>query len=217
MIRALNYINVQVIPQAIFFRPLRYFSTNILIGEDDLDSFNAAAFCIGNLFTFDVRTYRGDPPCIVTLYMESELASITIADAITRVRKELRLPAIGVVWRRGESFEYGKLDRPEKDRLTEKEARILCLKIAGTCQNYEASTDYIKREIPKFYTLSPIDMIQSKTRPNEEKWQQIVGNVISHRDTLQGPFKRGYAVRTSKGMRLTPQGRTYLNNMGFSV
>ena len=48
-------------------------------------------------------------------------------------------------------------------------------------------------------------------------WQQVVGNVISHKDQSTSIFSLGYAVRTDDGICVTESGRDYLSNMGFSV
>ena len=58
-----------IVPQAIFWRPLRYFTTAIRHGEDNLDAFDAASFIIGNWPRFDLRTYEGHPAFTVTLYL----------------------------------------------------------------------------------------------------------------------------------------------------
>jgi hypothetical protein len=58
-----------VIPQAILWRPLNYFTSVIREGEDGLDLYRGASFSIGNRLNFDLRTYRGHPAVTVTLYL----------------------------------------------------------------------------------------------------------------------------------------------------
>ena len=205
-----------VIPQAIFWRPLRYFTMVIRTGEDGLDEFKAASFTIGNDIRFDLRTYAGHPEFTVTLYLPNGVGDQEeISRVIKIVIREMLIPKNAVAWQRGEKFEYGSLKRPKGDRLREPEARILALKIAAQRPNRTASTEFIKREVPKYTELSDVDRRRSPSRGNEALWQQIVGNVISHQETPAGPFVKGYATRTSNGLSVTDKGMDYLNNIGF--
>jgi hypothetical protein len=102
-------------------------------------------------------------------------------------------------------LEFGKLPFRD-DRLREPEARVLALKIASGEPNREASTSLIKERIPEYRDLSPTDLEPSPTRTNERRWQQVVGNVISHRESGTSIFHKGYAVRTEDGIRLTDSG-----------
>jgi hypothetical protein len=102
-----------------------------------------------------------------------------------------------------------------RDRLREPEARDLALKIAASCPNHEAATAYIKDEVPKYVDLTEIDLQPSETRPHESKWQQIVGNVVSHQNQATSVFTKGYAIRTDDGMRVTDEGLTYLKSKGL--
>ena len=205
-----------VTPQAIFWRILKYFTVSVRIDEDNLDEFEAASFTSGNDIRFDLRTYAGHPKFTVTLYLPSYVKDEEeISRAIRTVIKEMVIPKSAVAWQRGEPFTYGDLRRQRGDRLREPEARILALKIAAQRPNRTASTQFIKREVPKYTELSELDLRRSTTRGNEAMWQQIVGNVISHQETPAGPFKKGYAVRTADGLSVTDKGIAYLNSMGF--
>ena len=205
-----------VIPQAIFWRPLRYFTMVTREGEDGLDLYKGASFTIGNDLRFDLRAYRGHPEFTVTLYLPEGVDNESdISEAIDRVIKEMVIPASAVAWRRGQSFKFGELTRPKGDRLREPEARLLALKIAAMRPNHTATTTFIKKEVPKYIELTQADLAPSKSRTNEFRWQQIVGNIISHDKTLQGPFVRGYAVKANNGLAVTKKGVDYLNNMGF--
>lgn len=101
-----------------------------------------------------------------------------------------------------------------ENRLREPQARILCLRIASQQPNHEASTAFIKDNIEKHIELTEIDLQQSSTRPNERLWQQIVGNVVSHKSASTSIFNRGYAVRTKDGIRVTQAGLKYLAKLG---
>ncbi len=205
-----------VTPQAIFWRALRYFTTFIREGEDGLDEFQATSFTMGNDIQFDLRAYAGHPEFTVTLYLPKNVNDKEeISRVIKIVIKEMVVPKNAVAWQRGEPFTYGDLKRPLDDRLRQPEAEILALKIAAQQPNRRASTKFIKKEVPKYIELSEVDCRQSSSRGNEALWQQIVGNVISHQDTPAGPFRKGYATRTSDGLSVTEKGMAYLNSMGF--
>lgn len=218
-VRVLRYEpECDVIPQAIIWRPLRYFTLVIREGEDGLDKFKAASFTIGNDIRFDLRVYRGHPQLTVTLYLPEELSDERrITEIIDVIIREMLIPMTAIAWRRGQPFEIGApLERPKDDRLHESEARVLVLKIAAQQPRRAASTQFLKREVPKYIELSRLDRVRSKSRPREELWQQIVGNVISHKDVRSGPFALGYAVKTADGLSVTPRGMAYLNSIGFS-
>ena len=207
-----------VVPQAIFWRPLTYFSTTIREDRDDLDVFQAASFCVGNYAHFDLRSYLGHPAFTVTLYLPFAMEDLEeIKVTIRLVVEEMSVPPQAVAWRRGQEYAFGQLERPRKDRIREREARVLALKIAARCPNHTATTEYIKDNVPEYVELSDEDRLPSPSRANEQRWQQIVGNVISHRETPKGPFEMGYATRTADGLAVTAEGLAYLNNMGFSI
>lgn len=216
-IKRLNYEpDYDVIPQAIFWRALSYFTMLVCEGEDGLDRFQSASFTIGNDIRFDLRAYAGHPAFTVTLYLPNDVNDQEeIARVIKIVIKEMVIPKNAVAWRRGEPFTYGDLKRPRGDRLREPEARILALKIAAQRPNRTASTQLIKREVPKYMELSEVDSRRSFSRGNEALWPQIVGNLISHEDAPAGPFQKGYATRTSNGLSVTKKGMAYLSSMGF--
>ncbi len=98
-------------------------------------------------------------------------------------------------------------------KLNEKQARILALRIAASFPNREASTAQIKKAIPRFVTLTDADLTPSQSRANEEKWQQIVGNVISHKNSATSIFAKGHAERIRGGIRVTDAGAKFLEDL----
>ena len=101
-------------------------------------------------------------------------------------------------------------------KLREPEARILVMQIAATFPNHQATTTQIKKAMPDYREMSEADLLPSKTRRNENMWQQITGNVVSHEKTSTSIFNRGYAVRTKdKGLRLTEKGIEFLKSKGL--
>ncbi len=208
--------NYDVAPQAIFWRPLIYFCNVYEVARDDLDEYDGASFVIGNHISFDLRHYRGHPDFTVTLYLPISVRdTVDIESRLNEIIAAIALPTTAIAWRRGQDFEFGTLVRPQRDRLREVEARILALKIAATYPNYTATTEQIKKRVPEFIELSKKDLEKSKSRSREQLWQQIVGNVISHKGSSKGLFVRGLATRTKNGLSLTEKGLTYLKSLGF--
>ncbi|MES0184916.1 hypothetical protein NKK48_09435 [Mesorhizobium sp. C386A] len=206
-----------MVAHAIFWRPAIYFATELRTEQDDLDEFEVASFCIGNYLSFDIRHYKGHPDFTCSLYFPVELASSEeIVEGIQLVIAGLELPQTAIAWIRGDQFEFGHLPRDPDDRLREPEARILALKIASICPGHTTTTSYVKKTVQKYYPLSRGDKVRSPKRRNEQLWQQIVGNVVSHKKTKSGPFKKGYAIKNGPNMTVTDDGLAYLNSLGFS-
>jgi hypothetical protein len=205
-----------VAPQAIFWRALKYFTVPIRDGVDGLDQFQAASFTIGNDVCFDLRTYAGHPAFTVTLYLPNDISDEEeISRVMKIVLKEMAIPKSAVAWQRGEPSTNEDLKRSPGDRPREPEARILALEIAAQRPGRTASTQFIEREVPKYIQLSEVDRRRSPGRDNKAMWEQIISDVISHQETPAGPFKKGYATRTSSGLSVTEKGMAYLNRMGF--
>ncbi len=73
----------------------------------------------------------------------------------------------------------------------------------------------IKDEVPAYIAFTPIDLKTSGSRPNENKWQQIVGNVVSHAPLSTSIFTKGYATLVGEDIQVTTQGLSYLKKLGF--
>lgn len=102
-----------------------------------------------------------------------------------------------------------------RDRLREAEARILALRVAAGYPNLTASTRQIKAAVPDYIEFTPEDLKPSNTRGHENMWQQIMGNVVSHKASSTSIFIKGYAVRTEDGIQVTDIGMAYLKGKGF--
>ena len=205
-----------VTPQAIFWRDIACFALEPDAAEDELDTYLVASFIIGNAVTFDIRHYDGHPKATATVYLPTTTSETNdIEDALRQVVAGLRVPESGIAWRRGENYQFGHLPRRPDDRLREAEARILALKIAAECKDFAASTEYIKQRVPEMIPLTAKDLEQSASRPREKLWQQIVGNVISHKPGNRSIFTQGLAERTINGLKVTDIGISYLNSVGF--
>lgn len=203
-------------PIAIFCRPLEYVSAELDTAEDDLDEYQYVTYSIGNRYKFDLRRYRGDERWLFSIYISVEVTDPTEVEyLVSDVSAGLEIPRRALAWRLGIDFEYGKLERPKKDNLTESEARVIALKAAALSKDHCISTERIKELTPTFYELTSEDLKPSKTRPREAVWRQRVGNVVSHQNSNSSIFRKGYAERTSNGICLTNHGLTYLKSIGF--
>src|SRR5438874_13706630 len=86
-------LDTDVLPQAIFWRPLPYFATFSREEEDNLDRFKVITFTIDNDLSFDLRTYRGHPDQTVTVYLPFKMQTLDeILPAIELVIAETAIP-----------------------------------------------------------------------------------------------------------------------------
>lgn len=101
---------------------------------------------------------------------------------------------------------------PNGPNVTENEVAYVALQIAAKQRNGIATFKRIKSEVPKYLNLSPEDRQQSKTRPNEELWEQRVRNIKSHYNSSGNYICEGYLEHVPRsGYRITERGRRYLN------
>jgi hypothetical protein len=100
--------------------------------------------------------------------------------------------------------------KTRNNRTPESEMRIAALQVARSKPNGIATTTQIKEEIGRYVNLTPEDLVQSPTRRNEQMYQQIVGNIISHQDSQTNIFARRLAVYTGDGIQITQAGVDFL-------
>lgn len=93
-------------------------------------------------------------------------------------------------------------------RSTEVEISEAVLRILASRPNGEALIGYLKNQIPNVIALTPGDREQSVTRPNEELWEQLLRNIVSHKATEGNYIAEGYLTAPSRGrLRITDAGR----------
>lgn len=102
-------------------------------------------------------------------------------------------------------------------RTSEVEIAIAALRIAAERLGGEATTGALKENVPDYIDLTPGDLKPSPTRPNEKMYRQIVGNIISHRNSKRNIICEGYAEYTGSGIRITEAGRAYLKSKGYEA
>ena len=83
--------------------------------------------------------------------------------------------------------------------------------IAAAQPNGVATFARCKKEIPNIVNLSAANKAQSKTRPNEPMWHQLLRNIKSHHISDENYIARGWLVHIPRvGFRITPTGRKQL-------
>lgn len=93
-------------------------------------------------------------------------------------------------------------------RTTEAEISQVVLRILVDRPNGEAEQSNIKEMIPQFIRLTQDDCAQSETRPNEEVWEQLVRNIVSHKEVEGNYIAEGYLESPRRGwLRITDAGR----------
>lgn len=107
--------------------------------------------------------------------------------------------------------EYSKVD----NRTSENVMRMAALQVAASKPRGRATTTEIKNEINLYISLTLQDLLPSKTRPNEATYQQIVGNIVSHRESKNNIFAKGWAIYTGGGIQITDTGRQHLRTLGL--
>jgi hypothetical protein len=107
------------------------------------------------------------------------------------------------------------MGKTRNNRTPESEMRVAALQVARSKPNGIATTTQIKGEIGNYVNLTQEDLVQSPTRRNEQMYQQIVGNIISHHDSQINIFARGLAVYTGDGIQITQAGIDFLQRRGL--
>lgn len=98
-------------------------------------------------------------------------------------------------------------------RTTEAEIAEAVLRILAEMPNGEASTPQLRKRIEKYVKLSEGDQKDSDTRKNEELWEQIVRNIVSHKAVRGNIIAEGFANSPSRGrLRITDAGRLHVKN-----
>src|SRR5438874_805214 len=97
------------------------------------------------------------------------------------------------------------------NRSSEHDIAFAVMKYLATIPSGSASTASIKRHVPNFIDLTDDDREPSETRQNEQVWQQVVGNIVSHRrDSPENFINRGLLAYDGGALTLTDAGRAYL-------
>jgi len=85
---------------------------------------------------------------------------------------------------------------------TEEKIAEAIIRYLGTTENGSATIRQIRENLPKFVELNAYDVRPSKTRDGEKMWEQIVRNVVCHRNVSENTVHDGMLVYIRRG-RLT--------------
>jgi hypothetical protein len=216
MIKQLNEpVEREMTPQAIFWRPIAYFSAHTRLQEDNLDEYRYVTYVIGS-DVFELRTYNGQPQSTTSLYLPEDAEDqVAILALIDRFLKASMAPRTSIAWKRGDAYRYGELTRAQDDQLLEQEAGILALKIAARSERRMGSVDHIDNQLPLFYSPSTIDNEHSSPSEERPKWQQVMDAVAKPASPPSDLVKRGYAEPTKDGIQVMASGIELLHSIGF--
>jgi hypothetical protein len=101
--------------------------------------------------------------------------------------------------------------RASPARSSEHDIAVAVMKYLATLPSRKATTASIKRHIPSFIKLTRADKQPSITRPMEQLWHQVVGNIVSHRaDSPENFVNRDLLTYDRGWLTLTEAGSAYL-------
>jgi len=100
-------------------------------------------------------------------------------------------------------------------RSTEQDVADAVLQVLAKYPKGEASIATIVKELPSYLNLTDEDRTRSKTRPNEEIWEQQVRNITSHKASPGNFIFEGYLEAIKGGLRITETGRQRLKHKGL--
>jgi hypothetical protein len=88
------------------------------------------------------------------------------------------------------------------------------MKYLATLPTGTAKTASVKKFVPNYIALTPGDKEPSGTRPNEQMWQQVVGNIVSHRkESPENFINRGLLGYDGGKLSITDVGRAHLKKL----
>jgi hypothetical protein len=94
------------------------------------------------------------------------------------------------------------------NRVTENQVAYAVVQIAKLSATGIATFSQCRRQVPTHLSLSPEDLEQSETRPNEAVWEQQIRNIRSHYNAEGNYIFEGYLEHVSRvGYRVTAAGR----------
>ena len=96
-------------------------------------------------------------------------------------------------------------------RTTEYEMSVAVLRYLHHQPDGEASQEELRAAMPHYIDLTDGDMEDSPTRPGEQRWEQIVRNINSHKASPNNFIHLGYLEHVpGGGLRITQKGRDFL-------
>ena len=100
------------------------------------------------------------------------------------------------------------------ERTTEYEMSLAVLRYLRHQPYGEAGQEELRAAIPHYIDLSDGDMDDSPTRPGEQRWEQIVRNILSHKASPNNFVNLGYLEHVpGGGLRMTPEGYEFISKL----
>lgn len=95
----------ELVPQAIIDRPTSHFTQRLNIpftrGEDDFDTYEAAALELNGDIVFELKRYSGYPENSTTVYLPYDIDNVEqITRLIAIIADELHIPQTWISWQR---------------------------------------------------------------------------------------------------------------------
>lgn len=96
-------------------------------------------------------------------------------------------------------------------RVTEDEIATAILRALSDRPNGEASLDELSEQLPRYADLSEMDREASRTREDEELWEQQLRNIVNHRQQPGNIINDGLVEWSPDRMALTAAGKAWLD------
>ena len=126
-------------------------------------------------------------------------------------RRKLAAALNAPVWALEDEEAKGEHMPGKFGRSSEHDIAFAVLKYLATLPTGEAKTADVKKHVSNFIDLTIGDRQPSDTRPKEELWQQVVGNIVSHRyDSPENFVNRGLLAYAGGRLAITTSGHDYL-------
>lgn len=94
-------------------------------------------------------------------------------------------------------------------RIKERDTYLPTLRLLSEAPDgFLSTTDLIAALTDHFKPVGEDAEILSSR--GDTRFSQIVRNVVSHATSAPNPIKKGWVVRSSRGLKITPEGREYL-------
>lgn len=103
----------------------------------------------------------------------------------------------------------------KNNRTSEQEIAVAVLRICASSPGGTASMKRLKKLVPDHINLTDADRAESQTRPGEELWEQIVRNIVSHKNVEGNIIAEGFADHSPGKLTITAAGRAHLRRMGY--
>jgi DNA-binding transcriptional regulator YbjK len=122
------------------------------------------------------------------------------------------LPSLQLVVRvvKHSSLRLSEMMHQRFSSVTEAEVMVAVLRFLSGVPTGGTSITTIKKALPSYLPLSARDKMPSFSRPQEQRWEQKVRNLVSHRNTKGNAIYEGLLEYGARYLAITDQGRAFL-------